>query len=116
MLARREAILAGADEALMLDTGGRIACAAAANIFWLAKGVLHTPALDCGVLDGVVRARIIASGPYEVVETHAGPDVLPRADAVFLTNSLIGVRAVSSLDGRAIGGEDLASEIARAVL
>lgn len=115
VLARREAVLAGADEALMLDTEGRVACAGAANVFWLAEGVLHTPALDCGVLDGIIRARVIAAAPCEVAETRAGREALDEVEAIFLTNSLIGVRAVSSLDGRAIGGEGLVSEIARAV-
>jgi branched-chain amino acid aminotransferase/4-amino-4-deoxychorismate lyase len=116
VLARREALAAGADEALMLNGAGQVACAAAANVFWLANGVLHTPALDCGVLDGVIRARVIAAAPVAVVETHADREALDGAEAMFLTNSLIGIRAVSSLDGRPVGGEGLASEIARAVL
>jgi branched-chain amino acid aminotransferase/4-amino-4-deoxychorismate lyase len=116
VMARREAILAGADEALMLDTHERVACAGAANVFWLAGGVLYTPALDCGVLDGIIRGRVIATSRYEVVETRAGRAALDDAEAIFLTNSLIGVRPVSSLDGRAIGGEVFASQIARVVL
>lgn len=116
VLARREAVAAGGDEALMLNSAGTIACAGAANIFWLADGVVHTPPLDCGVLDGVIRARVIAMAPMEVRETRAGRDVLGDAAAIFLTNSLIGVRAVGWLDGRPVGGETLASEIARAVL
>lgn len=116
VLARREAVLAGADEALMLDTEGRIACAAAANVFWLAGGRLYTPALDCGVLDGIIRARVITAAPCEVVETRAGLEALNEAEAMFLTNSLLGVRAVSSLDGRAISGDAFVSEVARAVV
>jgi branched-subunit amino acid aminotransferase/4-amino-4-deoxychorismate lyase len=100
VLARREAAAAGADEALMLNTRGEVACAAAANLFWLKGEVLHTPALDCGILDGVIRARLLAHSPLPVREVRAGLDEVRAADAVYLTNSLIGLRAVSRLDGR----------------
>ncbi|MDP2215392.1 aminotransferase class IV [Phenylobacterium sp.] len=105
VMARREARSAGADEAVMLNTEGHVACAAAANLFWIAEGRLWTPALDCGVLAGVTRAQVLARAAQaglEVVETACGPDSLQRAEAVFLTNSLIGVRAVASLDGRSL--------------
>jgi branched-chain amino acid aminotransferase/4-amino-4-deoxychorismate lyase len=115
VLARRQAVAAGGDEALMLNGAGLVACAAAANIFWLSGGVLHTPALDCGVLDGVMRARVIARSPASVVETHAPAEALASAEAVFITSSLIGLRAVASLDGRSIGGEALVSALAEAI-
>jgi len=96
VLARAEARAAGGDEALMLNTRGEIACAAAANVFWVRDGVVFTPALDCGVLDGVERAAVMAR--LDVREVRAGPADLAGA-AIFLTNSLIGVRPVSHLDG-----------------
>lgn len=105
VLARREARAAGADDALMLNTRGQIACAAAANIFWFQGGRLCTPALTCGVLDGVVRGRVLAEARslgIEAAEVDAGSDALVDASGLFLTNSLIGVRRVSALDGRAI--------------
>jgi branched-chain amino acid aminotransferase/4-amino-4-deoxychorismate lyase len=103
VLARREARGAGADEALMLNTRGELVSAAAANLFWIEGRALFTPALECGVLDGVVRGALIerarAEG-FEVREVRAGPEALDQADAAFLTNSLIGVRAVAAVDGR----------------
>lgn len=98
VLARREARMATADEALMLDTRGMLACAAAANLFWVEGDQLFTPALDLGVLAGTVRAALLAK--FDVVEIAAPRQVLDRADAIFLTSSLIGVRAVARLDGR----------------
>jgi branched-chain amino acid aminotransferase/4-amino-4-deoxychorismate lyase len=115
VLARREAALMGADEALMLNTGGELACAAAANLFWIEGGALHTPALACGVLDGTVRARVIAASPLPVFERRATLDALLTAEAVFLTSSLIGVRRVCRLDGRELGGEPLVQTIAAAL-
>jgi branched-subunit amino acid aminotransferase/4-amino-4-deoxychorismate lyase len=103
VLARREAVAAGADEALMLNGRGRLACASAANLFWIADGGLRTPALACGVLDGVIRAEVLAAAArlgVTVNEVEAPVSALAGAQALFLTNSLIGLRRVGSLDGR----------------
>ncbi|MBS0296573.1 MAG: aminotransferase class IV [Proteobacteria bacterium] len=120
VLARREARGAGADEALMLNLAGEVACAAAANLFWFERRdltvtapTLHTdfiyeiselvtPALSCGALDGVVRSEILrlaqATG-VKVREVRALRPDLDRAVGLFLTNSLIGIRPVARLDG-----------------
>ncbi|WP_454714340.1 aminotransferase class IV [Caulobacter segnis] len=95
VLARAEAAAAGADEAVMLNNRGELACAAAANLFWIKAGRLFTPRLDCGVLAGITRARLLAA--HAVEEVAAGIEALEAADAIFLTNSLIGVREVSKL-------------------
>lgn len=105
VLAREEARARGADEALMLNTRGELACGAAANLFWIEGGRLFTPALACGVLAGIARAEVLmvaARLGISTSEARAFPDVLTRAEGIFLTNSLIGVRPVSMLDGRAV--------------
>ncbi|HEY2658553.1 MAG TPA: aminotransferase class IV [Caulobacteraceae bacterium] len=115
VLARREARGAGADEALMLNTAGEIACAAAANLFWIAEGRLFTPALDCGILAGITRDAVLGLAAEEGVETaqvHRTPDVLSTAEALFVTNSLVGVTAVSHLDGRGYAPHPLAERLA----
>ena len=98
VLARREALAADADEAVMLNGRGEVACAAAANLFWIAQGQVFTPSLACGVLDGIVRRAVMAA--VTVQEAAVGAEALAGAQAVFLTNSLIGVREAASLDGR----------------
>ena len=103
VLARREALDRGADEALMLNTRGEIAGGAAANLFWLRDDRLFTPALDCGVLAGIARGEVMASAAEAglvVEEVRACPDVLAGAQGIFLTSSLIGLRPVAMLDGR----------------
>jgi branched-chain amino acid aminotransferase/4-amino-4-deoxychorismate lyase len=115
VLARREAMAAGADEALMLNTRGEVASAAAANLFWLKDGRLFTPALDCGVLGGVMRAALLAAAHargHAVAAVRIGEGELRAAEAVFLTNSLIGVRAVSALDGEPLTVSPMAQELA----
>lgn len=105
VLARTEARDAGADEAVMLNNRGEVACAGAANLFWIAGARLFTPRLDCGALAGITRARILAARPVE--EVAAGMAELEAADAIFLTNSLIGVRPVSRLGDRSFAPHPL---------
>jgi len=117
VLARAEARAAGGDEALMLNTAGDVACAAAANVFWLRHDEVFTPALECGVLDGIMRRQAIAACrdlglPVQEVATNAGRIA---GAPMFLTNSLIGVRPVASQDGRDLPASPLVAAIARAV-
>jgi branched-chain amino acid aminotransferase/4-amino-4-deoxychorismate lyase len=105
VLARREARALGADEALMLNSRGQIAGGAAANLFWIRDDRLFTPALACGVLDGVMRAAVLeaaAGAGLEAIETARSLADLNHAQAIFLTNSLIGVRPVCALGRRSI--------------
>lgn len=114
VLARAEATAAGADEAVMLNNAGHLACAAAANLFWIDGERLLTPALDCGVLAGITRARVLAaarSWEIEVLEIAADSARLAGADGVFLTNSLIGVRPVSRLGGRILAPHPLTERL-----
>ena len=118
VLARREALAAGADEALMLNAAGEIACASAANVFWFDGEALCTPALDCGVLDGIVRGRVIEAARalgLTVREVRANVAALKAATGLFLTNSLIGLRPVESLEGGAVAADPRVAELARAV-
>lgn len=110
VLAREEARAGGGDEAVMLNGEGHLACAAAANLFWIEDGTVFTPSLDCGVLAGITRGRLMAAHP--VREAAAEPQALERAQAVFLTNSLTGVRAVRSLDGRPLAPHPLVTALA----
>lgn len=115
VLARRQARAAGADEAVQLNSDGQIAGGAAANLFWIEDGRLLTPALECGVLDGIVRGRVLAAAGELGLHVEAGafgPDALARADAAFITSSLIGLRSVAALDGRALSTSALVERLA----
>jgi branched-subunit amino acid aminotransferase/4-amino-4-deoxychorismate lyase len=96
VLARREATATGADEAVMLNTLGEVACAAAANLFWLKDGALFTPAPETGCMDGIMARQVAdaaAALGTEVRRVRENAEGLADADAIFLTNSLIGVRS-----------------------
>jgi branched-subunit amino acid aminotransferase/4-amino-4-deoxychorismate lyase len=118
VLARREARRAGADEAIMLNTKGEVACAAAANLFWLEGDRLITPALEVGVLAGIGRAAVLAVAGrlgIETTEVRAPPGALAAARGLLLTNSLIGVLPACSLNGVAIEPHPAVAELAAAV-
>jgi branched-chain amino acid aminotransferase len=103
LLAREEAHSRGADEALMLDTSGHLACASVANVFLWEKDKLVTPAEECGILPGVTRAAVIELAErmkIEVAEDMIAPQRLARADGAFLTNSLIGLMPLSRIEQR----------------
>lgn len=102
ILAAREAAAAGVDDALILNTQGRVACTTIANLFALIAGRLITPSLTEGCLPGIMRALVIEAAPalgLSVEERPLAPQALAGADAVFLTNSVRFLRPVRSLDG-----------------
>jgi branched-chain amino acid aminotransferase len=100
ILARMEAADAGADEALLLNTQGRIADGAASTLFLFLGNWLLTPGIDEGALPGIVRAAAIRE--LGAVERPLKPEDVLEAEEAMLANSL-GVRALVSLDGRPLG-------------
>lgn len=106
LLALGEARRRGADEALLLNTRGDLACASVANL-WLARGgTLLTPPLGAGATAGVVRAALLAAAPrlgLRAAESPLLPADLWVADEALLTNSVRGVQSVVAVDGRPIG-------------
>ena len=103
--AQTEARRRGADDALFLSLEGIVLEGPTSNVWFVEDGVLHTPALDLGILAGVTRdtlvdvaadARItVESGAYEL-------DRLARATEVFTSSSIREVMPVVRLDGAAV--------------
>jgi branched-chain amino acid aminotransferase len=103
--ARREAEQAGADEGLVTNGVGDLACASAANLFVVEDGAVLTPAINHGALPGVTRAVVLAlaaANGIEAVEAAITPERLGAATEAFLTNSLIGVRPLVAVNGKTI--------------
>ncbi|HEY4125119.1 MAG TPA: aminotransferase class IV, partial [Rhizomicrobium sp.] len=92
ILARQEAHTHAADEAILLNTQGRVTETTVANLFIVKVGQVLTPPLKDGCLPGVMRAAVIALGG--VKEQSLGVEDLASADEIFLSNSL-GLRAVA---------------------
>jgi len=101
ILARREAIGLGFDEAIFLNERGEITEGSASNTFWLREGVLFTPSLECGLLPGVIRDVVIEVAcelGIQVIEGSFDPGVFLVSEGVFLTNSLMGIVSVSQVN------------------
>jgi branched-chain amino acid aminotransferase len=100
ILARQEAAKRGANEAILLNTKGRVAESSAANLFVVKEGRMITPPVEEGALPGVMRAAVLNA--YKGIQAPLEVGDLAMADAIFLTNSL-GIRAVTSLEGKSVG-------------
>ncbi len=99
ILASREAMEAGADDAIMLNTRDAVAEATSANVFCVIGGDLVTPPISDGALPGVMRERIMVQ--ETVIERTLTTDDLGRATEIILTSSL-SVRPVTVLDGQPV--------------
>jgi branched-subunit amino acid aminotransferase/4-amino-4-deoxychorismate lyase len=102
MMLWRAAQTAGYYDCLRLDTAGYLAEACVSNLFFLKGGCLHTPALETGILPGVIRAevlRLAAAASIPLDQGHYKPEELADAEAVFLTHSLAGIVPLTAVDG-----------------
>jgi branched-chain amino acid aminotransferase len=105
ILAKREALLDGFDEAIMLDTQGLVSECTGENIFVVRDGKIRTPPLY-SVLDGITRASMIEVARdrgYSVEETQLTRDDLYLADEIFLTGTAAEVTPIREIDHRMIG-------------
>ncbi|WP_423908568.1 branched-chain amino acid transaminase [Candidatus Spongiihabitans sp.] len=105
MLALREAIETGYDEALLLDTNGFVMEGSGENIFIIRDNVVYTPDLT-SALDGITRktvAKIIADEGLELVEKRITRDEVYICDEAFFTGTAAEVTPIRELDNRQIG-------------
>lgn len=102
VLCRQQARLSGFQETILLNTSGFLAEASVSNVFFVKKNVVFTPSLSCGIVPGITRKIILklanASG-IKVKEGKYRASEIKKADEVFLTNTLIGILPVASIDG-----------------
>ncbi|OQW32968.1 MAG: hypothetical protein A4E19_06365 [Nitrospira sp. SG-bin1] len=104
--AKREAIAAGAFDSLLLNWEQHVTECTVSNVFFVTEGTLQTPALECGILDGITRMIVIRLARelnIHVEEGHYSVDQLYRAEECFLTNTSMEIMPVTSIDGRHVG-------------
>jgi len=80
------------NDCVVLNSHGRICDATIANIFWVKDGTIYTPPLQEGCVAGVMRRHIIMNNPVKEVVCEIAD--LERADEVFLTNAVAGIKWV----------------------
>lgn len=105
ILAKREAVSMGYDEALLLDTDGYVSEASGENIFIVKDGVIKTTPLG-SILKGITRdcvLRIAAEAGIPVVEERFSRDELYVADEAFFSGTAAEISPIREIDDRMIG-------------
>lgn len=106
ILAKIEGLKAGCIEALMLNHKGEVAECTGDNIFIVRDGLLWTPPLEAGILEGITRDAVIEAARAAGIEVREAPMTkhdIYIADECFLTGSAAEVIPVVTLDNRTIG-------------
>ena len=112
--ALRAATDAGHDNALFLDTRGRLSECATANVFLVLDGRIATPSLASGCLAGTVRAVLLDAAV--AIEADLGTTELERATGAFITTSTTGVTPVRAVDGLVLPTDLDEFDLARSAL
>ncbi len=105
VMAKREAIAAGYDEALLLDPEGYLTEGSGENLFIVREGVIKTTPLT-SILNGITRKTVIEHlirQGHQVIETRFTRDELWCADEIFLSGTAAEITPIRDVDGRQIG-------------
>jgi branched-chain amino acid aminotransferase len=106
VLAKVESLKAGYDEAIMLNETGMITDGSGENVFVLRDGVLFTPPISAGCLDGITRQSVMAIARdlgYEVREENLVRTDLYNADEAFFTGTAAEITPIREVDDRVVG-------------
>jgi len=107
-LAKTEASLSGFDEALLLNSSGKVSEASGMNLFIVRDGVLITPGVDQDILEGITRASVIElakSMGLNVIERPVDKTELFIADEVFLTGTAAKITPIKQIESTKLVGD-----------
>jgi 4-amino-4-deoxychorismate lyase len=103
ILARQELDEFPQTEGLMLSPDGYVAEGIVSNLFFIKNGVLYTPSLGLGILNGVTRRFILRLAVLLKIPVEEGmypPSFLLDADEIFIANSLLEITPITEWEGR----------------
>ncbi|WHZ16364.1 MAG: Aminodeoxychorismate lyase [Nitrospira sp.] len=106
ILAKRESIAAGTFDSLLLNWKDELTECTISNLFFVSGATVRTPALDCGILDGITRGIVITLAQEEglpVEEGHYQTAALRQAEECFLTNTSMEIMPVTSVASFPLG-------------
>jgi branched-chain amino acid aminotransferase len=106
-LAKTEAVRSGFDEALLLNSRGKVSEASGMNLFLVRDGVLITPGVDQDILEGITRASVLELARAEgipVLERAVDKTELFVADEVFLTGTAARVTPIRRIETTDLSG------------
>jgi len=105
-LARVEALKSGYDEAIKLNSSGKVAEGSAENIFIIKNGIIKTPPLNADILNGITRdgvIQLIKANGIKLIEKNITVKELLKADEVFMTGTAAEVKSVAKINKTTIG-------------
>lgn len=105
----KRAKVEGFDEVLFLNTQDQLAEGSVSNIFFVKDSKIFTPKLQCGILDGIVRDWVIENFPVQ--EGYFTLEDILVADEVFITNSVVGIMKVISINDKKFNSGAIVEEI-----
>ena len=118
ILAKTEAVMAGFDEAIMMNQDGTVSEGTGENLFLVSNGTIHTPPVSDNNLTGITRDSAIQLAKKEMgldtVERTIRRSELYLADEVFLTGTAAHITPVGHLDNRPVGDGEV-GPVARAL-
>ncbi len=112
--ARAQAEARDADEALLMNTNGEVTEASGANLFWIYRDKVCTPPTGRGALPGITRAVILEICQVLGLPTNKRVikrEALRNAEAIFLSQSALGMISIVSLDGEPVPHSPLVDRI-----
>jgi branched-chain amino acid aminotransferase len=110
VFAKRDAAKNGYDEAIMLNSEGKVSEGTGENIFVVRKGKITTPPLGASILDGITRNTVIElakENRFDLAERDVARSELYTADEIFLTGTAAGVVPVLTVDRKKVGNSKL---------
>ena len=107
LIAKKDAVKAGFDEALFINTDNLVSECSASNIFFIKDKKIYTPSVKCGLLNGIIRELLIKDLAKEldlkVIEGEYPLNALYQAHEIFITNSVIQIMPIVKIDHQIIG-------------
>jgi branched-subunit amino acid aminotransferase/4-amino-4-deoxychorismate lyase len=116
IMARMEAVEKGADEALLVNTNGEVAETASGNLFWVYQDNICTVPTGRGVLPGITRSvvlEICRTLGLPMNECVIKPRALRNSEGIFITQSVLGIVPLTTLDGEPVAPSPLVRHISR---
>ncbi len=105
ILARENAKKRGYDEALFVNSFDQVCEGTVSNVFFVIDGEIYTPAIDCGILPGILRDKVLEIIRELGLSVHVGThpaSLLDASEEIFITNSILGIMPVSRLNNKTL--------------
>ena len=118
-LAKTEAVQSGFDEALLMNTRGKVSEASGMNLFIVRDGNLITPGVDQDILEGITRASVIELARdlnINVIERAVDKTELFIADELFLTGTAAKITPIRQIEATKFSGKRPIMEVLKSKL